>query len=247
MEWHFFLISVLIQLFWKQIFICAFTLHTVVHAVKNTCKPLCCNSHTRTHTRMHTQSMEPPSDFHINMSSYCRFLHGFLLVSAVYITWIRRPSTMRAEVGWGGQTLPYCMPTSMHNLNNRPCHWNKSQAFSGSGPSHTNSNFILPQQKIGAGGINLWSIPNISPTIWGVLAGLLYISMGDTNNLLEMYYITPRRMTKLATAQSDENNPNRTLQFHGDTAWCNEVTLWLPPFLVEKFNAIWNVKGVNVK
>lgn len=122
----------------------------------------------------------------------------------------------------------------MHNFNNRPCHWNKSQAFSGSGPSHANSNFISPRQKIEAGGINLWSIPNISPTIWEALAGLLYISMGDANNLLEMYYITPRRMTKLATAQSDENKPNRTLQFHGDTAWCNEVTLWLPSSLRER-------------
>lgn len=95
--------------------------------------------------------------------------------------------------------------------------------------------------------MNLWSIPNISLTIWEALVGLLYISMGDANNLLEMYYITPRRMTKLATAQSDENKPNRTLQFHGDTARCNKVTLWFSPLLVTNFNAIQNVKGANVK
>lgn len=135
----------------------------------------------------------------------------------------------------------------MYNLNNRACHWNKSQAFSSSGPSHANSNFISSRQKIGAGGMNLWSIPNISLTIWEALVGILYISMGDANNLLEMYYITPRRMTKLATAQSGENKPNRTLQFHGDTAWYNEVTLWFSPLLVKNFNDIQNVKGSNVK
>lgn len=54
----------------------------------------------------------------------------------------------------------------MHNFNNRPCHWNKSHSFSVSGPSYEHSNFISPEQKIGAQGINLWSIPNILPTIW---------------------------------------------------------------------------------
>lgn len=64
--------------------------------------------------------------------------------------------------------------------------------------------------------------------------GYFIFQGGDANNLLEMYYITPRRMTKLPTAQSDENKPNRTPQFHGDTARCNEVTLWLPSSPREK-------------
>ncbi len=64
-----------------------------------------------------------------------------------------------------------------------------------------------------------------------------------------MYYITARRMTKLATAQSDENKPNRTLQFHGDTAWCNEVTLRLGASPREKVQCHSKCKKeeVNVK
>lgn len=100
--------------------------------------------------------------------------------------------------------------------------------------THVQISFRLSRKLRRGGGINLWYIPNISTTIWGALGGLLYISMGDTNNLLEMYYITPQRRTKLATAQSDENKPNRTPQFHGDTTWCNEVTLWLPSSSHEK-------------
>lgn len=192
-----------------------------------------CCAHTQNwrHTEYMEHACSQPLISILICLSHCWFLHGFLLVSAAYIPWMRRPSTMSAKGGFEeGSTLPYCMPTSMHNFNNRPCHWNKSQSFNGSGPSYAHSNFISPQQKIEAGEINLWSIPNILPTIWAALGGLFYISMGNANNLLEMYYITSQRMTKLATAQSDENKPNRTLQFHGDTAWCNEVTviLWLP-------------------
>lgn len=70
-------------------------------------------------------------------------------------------------------------------LNNRSCHWNKSQAFEGRARSYANLGFILLREKIGAGGINLWSIPNISAIIWRAQAGLLYMSMGDSNNLFD--------------------------------------------------------------
>ena len=143
-----------------------------------------------------------------------------------WLTWHEWEGLPRAEVCRYYHTVCLHQCTTLITL---PVIEMKSQAFIATGPSYVNSNFILPRQRIEAWGINLWSIPNISPTIGGGLAWLLYISMADTNNLPEMYYITHRRMTKLATAQSDENKPNRALQFHGDTAWCNEVTLWLPP------------------
>lgn len=123
------------------------------------------------------------------------FLHAFLLVSAAYITWTRRPSTKRAGES---QLLPYCMPTSMHNFNNRPCHWNKSQSFSVSGPSYAHSNSISPEQKIGAQGINLWSIPNIFPTIWrpggsgGARGGTLYFNGGGQTICLRCIALQPK-------------------------------------------------------
>lgn len=133
-------------------------------------------THTYIHAGTERTGLQPRSHFHINISFPLLFLHAFLLVSAAYITWTRRPSTKRAGES---QLLPYCMPTSMHNFNNRPCHWNKSQSFSVSGPSYAHSNFISPEQKIGAQGINLWSIPNILPTIWRPWGGgVLYISRG---------------------------------------------------------------------
>lgn len=201
------------------LFMCTFILHTLRGMWQEA-----------THTWMpaHTERtvLQPHSHFHINISFPLLFLHASLLVSAAYITWARWPSTKRAAES---QLLPYCMPTSMHNFNNRPCHWNKSQSSSVSGPSHAHSNFISPEQKIGAQGINLWSIPNILPTIQAALGGgRFYTSMGGGGNLFEMYCITAQRMTKLATEQDDENKSNRTPQFHGDTARHNEMTLWLP-------------------
>lgn len=132
-----------------------------------------------THTCMHAHTehtgLQLDSHFHINISFPLLFLHAFLLVSAAYITWTRWPSTKTARES---ELLPHCMPTSMHNFNNGPCHWNKSQSSSVSGPNYAHSNFISPEQKIGAQGINLWSIPNILPTIQAALGGRLYISKG---------------------------------------------------------------------
>lgn len=99
---------------------------------------------------------------------------------------------------WGVHQAPYCMSKPMRNLNNKPCHRQKLQPFSSIGPSYGHSNFISPQWKIEAGGINSRYIPNISPAIWAALGGLYFIfCTGGANNLLEMYYIRSKRKDKI--------------------------------------------------
>lgn len=184
-------------------------------------------THKWTHTCTHAHAGLPPhSHFHINVSFPLLLPHTFLLVSAAHITWASWSSTKRAAES---RLLPYCMPTSMHTFNNRPCHWNKSQSSSVSGPSDALSNFISPEQKIGAREINLWSIPNILPTVQAAPGGggSIY-QWGRGDNLFEMYCITAQRITKLAREHGDENKSNRTPQFHGDAPRRNEMTVRLP-------------------
>lgn len=187
--------------------------------------------HTHTpHTHIVHRGLQPHSHFHINISFPLLFLHAFPLVSAAYITWARWPSTKRAAES---QLLPYCMPTSMHNFNNRPCHWNKSQSSSVSGPSYAHSNFISPEQKIGAQGINLWSIPNILPTIQAALGvgGALYFNGGGVTICLRCIALRPKEWQNWPQSRTTKTSRNRGPQFHGDTARHNEMTLWLPPCL----------------
>lgn len=120
------------------------------------------------------------------------------------------PRPPRPQPSW--RQTPYCMSTSMRNLNNGPCHRHKSQPLSSAGPSSAHSNFISPRRKIEAGGINSRYIPNISPAIWAAPAGaMLHILNrgGGANNLLAVYYIRPQRRAELAAAESDKNKANR--------------------------------------
>lgn len=198
-----------------------------------------------THTWLRTQGCSH-THFHINISFPSLFLHAFLLVSAAYITWTRWQTTMRAGES---QLLPYCMPTSMHNFNNRTCHWHKSQSSSVSGPGYAHSNFIPPEQKIGAQGINLWSIPNILPTIQAALGGWLYISMGaGWQFVLRCIALRPKEWPNWPQSTVTKNKSNRTLQFHGDTARRNEMTVWLPSCLHRESSVRFSVcKDTHVK
>lgn len=130
--------------------------------------------HVRTHT-VHTQGRSQTLiSILISLSHCCSFTPPAL---SQRLTSHERggppPRGLRES-----RLLPHCTPTSMHNSNNRPCHWNKSQSSSVSGPNYAHSNFISPEQKIGARGINLWSISNILPTIQAALGVRLNISVG---------------------------------------------------------------------
>lgn len=109
-----------------------------VHAVSNTCMLLCSHTHT-----VHRACSRPLISLLI-----CLPITDFFTASSLsqLLTSHEWDSPPPWGMWVGGYTLPYCTPTSMHNFNNRPCHWNKSQASSGSGPSYANSNFISPRK-----------------------------------------------------------------------------------------------------
>lgn len=163
--------------------------------------------------------------------SLCWFLHGFLLVSATNIPWMRRPSTMRAKglLRRGRHYHTVCLHQCTISIIGPVIETNHSLSMAEAQATHIQISFRL-SRKLKHGELTCDPFLIFCQQFGEPWGGVFYISMGNANNLPEMYYITSQRMTKLATAQSDENKPNRTLQFHGDTAWCNEVTviLWLP-------------------
>ena len=208
------------------------------------------NTHTHTHTHTHTQTwthtlqnVQPASDFHINMSSHCRFLHGFLLVSEAYITWMRWPSTMR---GWGGTGGGWGGGRHYHTVCRHQC------TTSIIGPvietNHRLSVAVVqaPQiqisfrlgGKLERGELTcdpfLIFLQQFRELWWGCFI----FSMGRTQTIcLRCITLHPEEWLEIGhSTERRKNKPNRTLQFHGDTGRCNEVTLWLcdsPPGKVQ--------------
>lgn len=135
------------------------------------------------------------------------------------------------------------MTTSMHTSIIGPVIETNHRLSGARAPSYANPNSILPRLKIGAEGINLWSIPNISPIIRRALVGPLYISMEDKNNLLDIA-LHHQEWQNWPQHRATKTNLIWLFNF---TVTDLAVMRWLPSLLVKNLNAIYNVKQGSVK
>lgn len=192
-------------------------------------------THTHNHThRVHRACGRPLISILICLS-HCWFLHAFLLVSAAYITWMRRPSTMRAEGGLrrGRHYHTVCLHQCTISIIGPVIETNHCLSVAVAPATHIQISFRL-SRKLKRGELTcdpFLIFRQQSGQPWG---GYFIFQWGTQTICLRCIILHPKEWQNWPQHRATKNKPNRTLQFHGDTAWCNEVTLWLPSYPHEK-------------